>query len=304
MRREAAPRARRAARYPEAVTWRERLDHIIFETDTPAARAFDVVLLWSIVVSVLAVVLESVPSVRAAYGPPLRIVEWAFTGLFTIEYVVRLAVAQRRRRYATSFFGIVDLLAILPSYLALLVGTVPYLAVLRALRLLRVFRVLKLVRYLGEARVLGDALRASRAKITVFLTFVLTVVLVVGALMYLIEGPENGFDSIPISAYWAIVTLTTVGYGDIAPQTSLGRMLASALMILGYGVIAVPTGIVTTELVRADDRRAERARAARAEADRAEAEREDPCPICGSAGHPAGARFCHACGTRRSDEGA
>jgi voltage-gated potassium channel len=275
------------------VTWRQRLDHVIFETDTPAARAFDVVLLWSIVASVLAVVLESVPSVRADYGVPLRIAEWAFTGLFTLEYLLRLTVAQRHRRYATSFFGIVDLLAILPAYLALWIGTGPYLAVLRALRLLRVFRVLKLARYLGEAQILGDALRASRPKITVFLTFVLTVVLVVGALMYLVEGPEHGFDSIPTSAYWAIVTLTTVGYGDISPQTPWGRLLASLLMILGYGVIAVPTGIVTTELVRAGDRQAGRTPGARRR-----------CPHCRSGDHVMEASFCHQCGGRlAADDG-
>ncbi len=275
--------------------WRERIGRVIFETDTPAARTFDVVLLWAIVASVVAVVLESVPSVRAAYGPALRAAEWTFTLAFTVEYVLRLLTAGRERRYAFSFFGLVDLLAILPAYLALLLGGTPYLAVLRALRLLRVFRVLKLARYLGEASVLAQALTASRAKITVFLTFVLTAVLVVGAAMYVIEGPTRGFDSIPTSVYWAIVTLTTVGYGDISPQTPLGRALAAALMIVGYGVIAVPTGIVTTEIARAGDRRdAERRRVAELRV----------CGACGLAGHGEDARYCRRCGAELPERAA
>jgi voltage-gated potassium channel len=265
--------------------WRERIGHVIFTTESPAARAFDVVLLWAIVASVVAVVLESLPAMRAAYGPTLRVVEWAFTVTFTIEYLLRLLTARRPRRYALSFFGIVDLLAFLPAYLALLLGTGPFLVVLRALRLLRVFRVLKLTRYLGEATVLGQALLASRAKIIVFLASVLTVVLIVGALMYVIEGPEHGFDSIPIAMYWGIVTLTTVGYGDISPVTPLGRLVAALLMILGYGVIAVPTGIVTTEMVRATD--------ARRSQERAEG---TACAACGAADHGEDARFCRRCG--------
>lgn len=274
------------------MTWRERIGHVIFTTESPAARAFDVVLLWAIVASVVAVVLESLPTMRAAYGPALRVVEWTFTGAFTIEYLLRLLTARRPRRYALSFFGIVDLIAFMPAYLALLLGTSPFLVVLRALRLLRVFRVLKLTRYLGEANVLGQALLASRAKIIVFLASVLTVVLIVGAFMYVVEGPEHGFDSIPISMYWAIVTLTTVGYGDISPVTPLGRLLAALLMILGYGVIAVPTGIVTTEMVRAsDDRRAQ----GRPEG--------TPCTACGAAGHAPDARFCRRCGAPLTDAG-
>ena len=282
------------------MTLRERIGHVIFETDTKSARAFDVALLWAIVASVAVVVLESVPAIRATYGPVLRGLEWGFTAVFSVEYALRIWSARDRRGYVLGFYGVVDLVALLPAFLALAVGTGPYLVVLRALRLLRVFRVLKLVRYLQEARVLGDALRASRAKITVFLTFVLTVVLVVGAAMYLIEGPEAGFDSIPVSMYWAIVTLTTVGYGDIAPLTPWGRLLASALMILGYGVIAVPTGIVTTELVRAEDRRAAGARSA--ERGRpgvgapSAAEPALVCPECGAVGHAEDARFCRRCG--------
>jgi voltage-gated potassium channel len=268
---------------------RERLGAIIFGIDTPAGRAFDVVLLWAILLSVLTVLLESVASIRGAYGPLLLAVEWSFTALFTLEYVLRIWTARRPGRYVTSFFGIVDLLAVLPAYLAFVLGAGPYVMVLRALRLLRVFRILKLTRYLGEADVLGAALLASRAKITVFLSFVLTVVLVMGSLMYVIEGPERGFTSIPLSMYWAIVTLTTVGFGDIYPQTPLGRFLASALMILGYGVIAVPTGIVTTELVRVGDNR-------RATARRASEGRR--CDACELVGHEAEARFCRSCGAR------
>ena len=282
------------------MTLRERIGHVIFDTDTPAARGFDVALLWAIVASVVLVVLESVPPIRAEHGALLRGLEWGFTALFSIEYGLRIWSARDRRRYVLGFYGVVDLVALLPAFLALAVGSGPYLVVLRALRLLRVFRVLKLVRYLREARVLGDALRASRAKITVFLTFVLTVVLVVGAAMYLIEGPQAGFDSIPVSMYWAIVTLTTVGYGDIAPVTPWGRLLASALMILGYGVIAVPTGIVTTELVRAEDRRAAEARSAERGRPGVGAPDGAPgartCAECGAEGHTADARFCRLCG--------
>ncbi len=269
------------------MSWRERIGDVIFETDTRAARTFDVVLLWVIVLSVATVMLESVPSVRADHGRALRAAEWTFTGLFTLEYALRV-LTKGRRRYVLTFFGIVDLLAFLPAYLALLFAGGPYLVVLRALRLLRVFRVLKLTRYLGEARVLSQALGASRAKITVFLTFVLTVVLLVGSLMYVVEGPASGFDSIPIGIYWAIVTLTTVGYGDISPATPLGRFLASAVMIVGYAVIAVPTGIVTTEMVRAGGKRDADVRAA--------AERRR-CEVCALVGHGEDARFCRRCGT-------
>ncbi|MBA2667401.1 MAG: ion transporter [Trueperaceae bacterium] len=271
---------------------RERIGRVIFGTDTPAGRAFDVILLWAIVVSVVAVVLESVPSIRATYGAELVVAEWAFTVAFTVEYAFRLATARRPRRYASSFYGAIDLLAVLPSYLGLLFGGAPLLVVLRALRLLRVFRVLKLTRYLGEAGVLSRALGASRVKITVFLTFVLTVVLVVGSFMYVVEGPTSGFESIPVSVYWAIVTLTTVGYGDITPLTPLGRTLAAALMILGYAVIAVPTGIVTTELVRAGEARD--GTTVRETPGRAAPRRE--CMACGLVGHGSDAGFCRRCG--------
>lgn len=232
-------------------TFRERVARVVFESDTPAGKQFDVALLCSIVLSIVLVMLESVQSIRASYGDVLRAFEWGFTGLFTLEYLLRLYTARRPARYASSFFGLVDLLTIVPSYLSLLVPGAQSLLAVRALRLLRIFRILKLSRYLGEANVLSTALRASRFKITVFLCTVLTLVVIMGSVMYLVEGAQHGFTSIPISIYWAIVTLTTVGYGDISPKTPLGQIISSGLMIVGYGIIAVPTGIVTAELTRA-----------------------------------------------------
>jgi len=225
-----------------------RLHEIIFEADTPAGKAFDIVLLVLIVLSVIAVMLESVASVRQQYGLWLRTFEWMVTILFTIEYVLRLYCVGKPLQYARSFFGIVDLLSILPTYLSLVIPGAQSFMVIRALRLLRVFRVLKLAHFVGEASELTAALRASARKIIVFLGAVLTLVVIVGSLMYVIEGEAHGFTNIPVSIYWAIVTMTTVGYGDIAPQTPLGKILASAIMIMGYGIIAVPTGIVSVEL--------------------------------------------------------
>ena len=228
--------------------WRRNLHEIIFEAETPGGKAFDIALLLAILLSVTAVLLESVAGIRAGYGAELRAVEWFFTALFTVEYVLRLICVGRPMRYALSFFGIVDFLAIVPTYLSVLLPGAQSLIVIRALRLLRVFRVMKLVHFVGEARMLRAALHASRRKIVVFLGTVLTLVLIIGALMYLIEGERHGFTNIPQSIYWTIVTMTTVGYGDIAPVTVLGRVLASVVMILGYGIIAVPTGIVTVEM--------------------------------------------------------
>ncbi|MBB6098449.1 voltage-gated potassium channel [Deinobacterium chartae] len=262
--------------------WRVNLGNIIFDSDTPAGRAFDLALILLILASILVVMLDSVQPIRAAYWPVLQKAEWTFTLLFTLEYVLRLITARRALHYARSFFGAVDLLSIVPGYLALLVPGAQYLLVVRALRLLRIFRVLKLVRYLSEADVLIRALRASAAKITVFLAVVLTLVTLIGTLMYLIEGPEHGYTSIPTSIYWAIVTLTTVGYGDIAPQTPLGKALASFAMILGYGIIAVPTGIVTVSLARVRGRTLLQA----------------PCARCGLPEHDADARYCRRCGER------
>lgn len=262
--------------------WRTRLYRIIFESDTPAGRGFDVTLIVVILLSVAVVMLESVASVRSRYGALLYVAEWVFTLLFTVEYVLRLLCVDRPMRYARSFFGVVDLIAVVPTYVSILVPGAQYLLVVRVLRILRIFRILKLTHYLTEADVLLRALRASRRKIFVFVFSVLTIVVVLGSLMYLVEGPEHGFTSIPISIYWAIVTLTTVGYGDISPETNLGRALASVIMILGYGIIAVPTGIVTVELARAGR----------------ETDIGRTCPACGRGGHDADAAFCKHCGTR------
>lgn len=230
---------------------RTRLFIVVFGTSTPAGRLFDIVLLYAIVFSIVQVMLESVPSLNARYGDTFKVVEWAFTILFTIEYGLRLIIERKPSRYAFSFYGIIDLLALLPTYITLFLGGGSYLVVIRAIRLLRVFRILKLSRYMGEANVITNALAASRYKIMVFLGAVFTLAIITGTLMYLIEGGENGFTSIPRSIYWAIVTITTVGYGDIAPQTVLGQFLASVIMLMGYAIIAVPTGIVTAEMTAA-----------------------------------------------------
>lgn len=259
--------------------WRDWLFRVIFGVDTRAGRAFDVLLLWLIVASVGAVVLESVAEVRSRFGTPLRVAEWVFTLIFTVEYGLRLLSVRSPSRYAFSFFGLVDLLAIVPTYLSLLLPGAHTLLVIRALRLLRLFRVLKLVRYSSESRLLVDALLASRAKITVFLGMVISTSLILGTLVYLVEGPERGFTSIPRALYWAIVTMTTVGYGDLAPQTVIGQTIASAVMILGYAVIAVPTGIVGAEISQ-----------------RASAGVGMLCEDCGRGYHRRGAEYCDACG--------
>jgi voltage-gated potassium channel len=261
---------------------RARLHEIIFEADTPEGRLFDLLLLVAILASVTVVVLDSVASVRARIGPTLRALEWGFTILFTIEYLLRLASVRRPLRYARSAYGLIDLIAILPSYVSLAFPGGQSLLAIRLLRLLRVFRVLKLAEYLRESRTLVQALRASWRKIAVFLMAVMTIVVVVGTMMYVIEGERHGFTSIPISIYWAVVTLTTVGYGDLAPATTLGRALAVVLMLTGYGIIAVPTGIVTAELTRAA----------------VQPISTQACPACGAGGHEADAVYCRKCGTR------
>jgi voltage-gated potassium channel len=263
--------------------WRKTLFEIIFEADTPAGKWFDLVLIVVILLSVLTVMLDSVSSIRNQHGRLLYAIEWGFTILFTIEYILRLLCVGRPIRYAVSFFGIVDLLAILPTHLSLLVPGSRYLAVVRILRVLRVFRVLKLGHHTKEAGILKKALVASHRKILVFLFVVLTLVVIIGALMYMIEDPEAGFTSIPRSVYWAIVTLTTVGYGDISPQTGLGQCLAAIVMILGYSIIAVPTGIVTVEWSQAD-------RVARTNT--------QACPSCSAEGHDNDAVHCKFCGAR------
>lgn len=260
--------------------WRQRLQVVIFEADTPAGKAFDVALIVCIALSILAVTLESVAGIRARHGRLLLTIEWIFTLLFTVEYVLRLAVVTRPLRYARSFFGAVDLLAILPTWIGLVFPGAHALLTIRSLRLLRVFRVLKLGAYLGEARQISQALRASRRKISVFLFTVVTVVVILGTLLYVIEGPKHGFSDIPTSVYWAIVTLTTVGYGDLSPATPLGKALASVVMILGYGIIAVPTGIVTVEMNRVAGKPVS----------------TQACPACSAEGHDADARHCKHCG--------
>ena len=260
---------------------RKRLHDVIFEADTRAGKAFDIGLILAILASVFTVMQESVEAMRLQYGPELRAAEWFFTAVFTVEYVLRLYSVQRPTAYARSFFGFVDLLAILPSYLSLFLEGAQSLLVIRALRLLRVFRVLKLAHYLGEADVLKRALIASRPKITVFIIVVINIATIMGTLMYMIEGEEHGFPNIPISVYWAIVTMTTVGYGDLAPSTPVGQLLATCLMLMGYGIIAVPTGIVTAEITRDFQRTRISTQA---------------CPVCAAEGHDYEAVHCKFCG--------
>lgn len=253
----------------------------MFQHDSTAERAFDGTLIVAILLSVVVVMLDSVAAIHARYGHELWIAEWIFTVLFTIEFALRVWVSDKR--YVFSFYGLIDLAAIVPTYLAIFFPTGRFFVALRVLRVARVFRILKLAQYVQEASVLTQALRASRHKITVFITTVLSVVVVAGSVMYMVEGSASGFTSIPQGIYWAIVTMTTVGYGDVAPQTPLGKALASVLMIVGYGVIAVPTGIMTMELDRA-------ARSANAST------RE--CPGCGSRRQDADATYCKYCGTQ------
>lgn len=265
---------------------REILHSIIFGTHTPSGRAFDIVLIIMIILSVLVVMLDSVSSVHNRFANEIRILEWVFTIIFTAEYLLRLYVVRSPLKYATSFFGIVDLVAIIPTYLSLVLVGSHYLIVIRTLRLLRVFRVLKLVQYLSQADVLMQALKASRMKIMIFVFTVVNVVIIVGAIMYVVEGESNGFTSIPRSIYWAIVTLTTVGYGDISPSTPLGQLIASAVMIMGYGIIAVPTGIVTMEMNRAHENSHQAYFA---------------CSDCGHDIMDADANFCKFCGFKFED---
>ena len=260
---------------------KERVYAVIFGHGTLAGKVFDVVLIVAILASVAVVMVDSVQLARSTYGPQLRALEWIFTILFTIEYVLRLLSVRQPLKYASSFYGIVDLLAILPSYLSFFIAGSQSLLVIRALRLLRVFRVLKLAHFVGEARMLKAAIRASVHKIVVFLGVVLTLVVIIGAVMYLVEGSENGFDNIPLAIYWTIVTMTTVGYGDIAPMTVAGKVLASGVMLLGYAIIAVPTGIETVELASAVKHSV----------------RTDACPNCGAEGHASDAVYCRYCGS-------
>lgn len=261
--------------------WREKMHEVIFEADTKQGKLFDVVLLWAIVLSVVAVMLETVESIRINHGTMLIVFEWIFTILFTIEYVLRIISVGKPFKYIFSFMGMVDLLSIIPTYLSLVVAGPQYLLVIRTIRLMRIFRILKLTRYVSEANVLKNALKASAVKITVFIGGVIVLVLIMGSLMYIVEGPENGFTSIPTSMYWTIVTITTVGYGDIAPLTTLGQTIASLIMLLGYGIIAVPTGIVTAQIARGKSEQPISTQA---------------CPQCSREGHDPDAKHCKYCG--------
>ncbi len=261
----------------------DKLHTIIYEADTKAGKLFDQVLLAAITGSLIVVMLDTVESIHRAYGELLYGLEWFFTILFTVEYIGRIIAVAHPRKYIFSFYGIVDLLSIIPTYISIFLPGSQYLMSVRALRLIRIFRVLKLTRYLGEAAELRKALRMSRPKITVFLVVVLTVTIINGTFMYLIEGPANGFTSIPKAIYWAIVTLTTVGYGDISPQTPLGQFIASLIMILGYGIIAIPTGIVTSEIAKMQHNTPTNTQA---------------CPSCSREGHADDARYCKYCGEK------
>ena len=264
-------------------SWQYRLHEIIYESNTTAGKLFDVSLLVLILASMVVVILDSITVWHQRYGTTFLVIEWTFTALFTIEYILRLICIKRPLRYMTSFLGIIDLLAIIPSYLSIFFVGAQSLLVLRALRLLRIFRIFKLVHFLSEAKFLGVAIRGSLRKISIFMLVVLTLVIIMGSIMYLVERGQNGFDDIPSSIYWAIVTITTVGYGDISPVTPLGKFIASLIMLMGYGIIAVPTGIVTTEM---------------AQAMRRKEHNSEVCTHCGSEGHDADARFCKFCGEK------
>ncbi|MEO8544238.1 MAG: ion transporter [Betaproteobacteria bacterium] len=261
--------------------WRLRMYTIIFEADTRAGRVFDLSLIAVILASLVVVVLDSIATVHAQHAMTMLVLEWVFTLLFTIEYIARLICVRRPLLYTRSAYGIIDLLAVLPTYVALLVPGVNALIDVRVLRLLRVFRILKLAEYVAEFGALGHALAASRRKILVFMSFVMLVVMVMGTLMYVVEGPEHGYTSIPVGVYWAITTMTTVGFGDITPQTDLGRVIASLMMLIGWGTLAVPTGIVSAEFTAQRMHREPTTRT---------------CHECLSEGHAPSARFCRDCG--------
>lgn len=254
---------------------------VIFGTDTRWGRKFDITLLWLILSSLIVVLAVSVAQIDDRIVTVLTALEWSFTVLFTIEYGVRLWSSPDPRRYALSFFGMVDLLSVVPTYIGLFVTGPQFLVVIRTIRLLRAFRILKLARYMRGAEVLVNALIAAKEKVLVFLSAVVTLVFILGTLMHVIEGGQNGFDNIPKSIYWAVITLTTVGYGDIVPMTALGKFVASVIMVLGYGIIAIPTGLVGVEMARAE-------------------QRTEPvtCPRCGESEHLTAPRYCHRCGQR------
>jgi len=272
----------------QTTSWREKVHEIIYEADTPAGKLFDVILLIVILISILLVMLESVESIGSQYASLLNISEWVITILFTLEYIARIISVKKPKAYIFSFYGIIDLLSTIPKYLSLFILGSHSLIALRALRLLRVFRILKLTRFIGESANFGKALKRSRAKISVFISFVIVLCVILGTIMYLIESDQDsGFTSIPRSVYWAIVTLTTVGYGDIAPITALGQLIASLIMILGYGIIAIPTGIVTSEMTRSDKKLIP--------------SNTQACTNCNEAYHQDEAEYCHKCGHKIHD---
>lgn len=262
--------------------WKHKLHTIIYEADTPAGKLFDVILLVLILASIVLVMLESVNSIDIKYHDALYIGEWIITIFFSIEYILRIIAVKKPFRYIFSFYGIIDFLSTIPMYISFVFAVSPALVTLRALRLLRVFRILKLARYLGASNNLVTAIKASRTKIAVFLFAVVILSIILGTIMYMVEGEENGFTNIPKSVYWCIVTLTTVGYGDIAPQTPLGQFIASIVMVLGYGIIAVPTGIVTSELTKTSDKKIDT--------------NTQACPNCAKESHKDKAEFCYDCG--------
>jgi voltage-gated potassium channel len=266
--------------------WRFKLQKIIYESDTPAGKLFDIVLFYTIIASIVLVMLESVKSIDAKYHDILNISEWIITILFSIEYIARIVTVKQPAKYIFSFYGIIDLLSTIPKYISLVFGGIHALAALRALRLLRIFRILKLARYLGASNNLVNALKASKAKISVFLFAVLIVAIILGTVMYLIEGEENGFTNIPKSVYWCIVTLTTVGFGDIAPQTPLGQFIASLVMVLGYGIIAVPTGIVSAEYTNQGNK------------EKPLPPKSQTCENCMATDHKDRADYCYKCGEK------
>jgi voltage-gated potassium channel len=264
------------------LNWRERLHEVIYESNTRAGKAFDIALLIAIVASIFVVMLDSMEAYKARYGLAFFVLEWIFTIIFTIEYLLRLISIRRPLKYVLSPLGIIDLLALIPSYLSYLFPGAHSLLAFRALRLLRIFRIFKLAHFMTEMRFLTTAIVGSLRKISIFMLAVLTLVVILGSVMYLVEGPANGFTSIPEGIYWGIVTITTVGYGDISPVTPLGRLVASVVMLIGYAIIAVPTGILTTEMALAA---------------RMKGEHTETCPNCGREGHDDDASFCKFCGS-------
>lgn len=267
--------------------WRQKTYEIIFKADTPWGKRFDIILLSVILISIVLVMIESVPSYQSLYGQPLRQGEWIITILFTIEYILRIVSSPKPLKYLFSFLGIIDFLAVIPTYLGLIVPDAQALAVIRAIRLLRIYRILRLYHFIRAGRLLILSLQRSARKILIFMMFVVILVILLGSIMYVVEGGENGFYSIPLSIYWAVITLTTVGYGDIVPVTALGKFISIFIMLLGYSIIAIPTGIVSVEMSNTFNR---------------PPDEPQKCPQCGEANHAPGANFCRVCGARLKEK--